>query len=332
MLPSNSDHDAAPEVVVPPENGPVSASFAPPLVGPREERTTLPQCSAYAKAVERARLEALVELLDDDSPTVYAMARRTLENADKLADTALRRALTDPRARMRGRARTTLARRRERGVVRRLLRHAVRPEIDLERALFLLGRLANPELDARPYVRTLDAMAREVVRRTSQEPDELSKALVLPQYLGNELGFIGGEAGFDHPDNIHLHRVLERKRGMPLTLTAVYLFVARRAGLHAAAIPMPGRILLRLYARRRALIVDPFQGGRLRTRGDCVRYLAQHGMVPRPEWFKDATDSQLFGRHVRNLMNSAQIRGLHGLTNDLARVAWLVQRAQPGAE
>ena len=282
----------------------------------------------FAIATERGRLEALVELLDDDSSSVHAMARKTLETAGPLTDSALRRAMRDPRARVRGRARAIHSRRREQGVVRRLLRHATRPEIDLESALFLLGRLQNPDLDARPYRRTLDAMAREVMRRTAREEDGLSRAMVLTQYLGNELGFIGSEVDFDHPDHIHLHRVLETKRGMPLALTAVYLFVARRSGIRAAAIPMPGRVLLRLFARRRSLIVDPFQGGRLRTRTDCVNYLAEHGLVPRPEWFRDADDAILFERHVRNLMSSAQLRGRHRLAHELARVAWLVQRTQ----
>ncbi len=276
--------------------------------------------------IECARLEALVELLDDDSPSVVLAARRMLEGAGKLANGALRHAGRDPRARLRARARAVTARREQVQVMRRLFRHATRPVIDLERALFLLGRLDRFDLDCRPFVATLNAMAAEVARRAIREEHELTRLMVLPQYLGNEMGFIGSEVDFEHPDNIHLHRVLERKRGMPLVLTAIYMFVARRAGMRAAAIPMPGRVLLRLHTSRRSLIVDPFAGGRLRTHADCVRYLAEHRMVPRPEWFRNATDDMLFARHVRNLMNSAQMRGLDRRAHELARLARLLGR------
>ena len=284
--------------------------------------------------IECARLEALVELLDDDSPSVFLAVRRMLEEAGKLADGALRRAAGDSRARLRARARTVSARREQTRVMRRLFRHATRPMIDLERALFLLGRLDRFDLDRRPFVATLNAMAAEVARRAVHEEHELTRLMVLPQYLGNEMGFIGSEADFEHPDNIHLHRVLERKRGMPLILTAIYMFVARRAGMRAAAIPIPGRVLLRLHTSRRSLIVDPFAGGRLRTHADCVRYLAEHGMVPRPEWFRNATDDMLFARHVRNLMNSSQMRGLDRQAHELARLARLLGRthANPQVE
>ena len=70
-------------------------------------------------------------------------------------------------------------------------------------------------------------------------------------------------------------------------------------------------MLLRLYAGPRSLILDPFLGGKARTRQDCVNYLAKHGLVARPQWFADASDTTLFHRHLLNLMGSHQARG-HG--------------------
>jgi regulator of sirC expression with transglutaminase-like and TPR domain len=150
--------------------------------------------------------------------------------------------------------------------------------------------------------------------------------MVLAHYLGNERGLIGSEVDYHHPDHVYLHRAIVRKRGMPLTLTAIYLLVARRAGIRAAAVPLPGHVLLRLYSGRRSLIIDPFRGGRVRTRSDCLRYLAEQGLVPRPSWFRDATDAMLLQRHARNLMNSYQLRGRARLARDLERVAQVLGR------
>ena len=113
---------------------------------------------------------------------------------------------------------------------------------------------------------------------------------------------------------------------MPLTLAGIYLFVARRAGIRAAVVPLPGHVLLRVREGGCALVLDPFHGGTVRTRDDCERYLAQHGLVPRPQWFHDATDRALFQRHVLNLMNSCQLRGLTRRAADLHRIAMVLGR------
>lgn len=274
----------------------------------------------------RARIDALLELLRDDSPSVLRAVREELLAADRLADAPLQRAAQDADPRLRVRARAVLALRERGWTMRRLFGYARKDAIDLERALFLLGRLDRADLDSRPYEKALDAMAAEVRERAAREADPFARPMVLSQFLGNELGFIGSEADLTHPDNIHLHRAIERKTGLPLTLTAIYLFVARRAGIAAAPVALPGRVLLRLYAGKRALLIDPFQGGRARTRSDCIRYLARHGLVPRPDWFHDATDRQLFQRHVLNLMASAQNRGRTQETAELHRLALEIAR------
>jgi regulator of sirC expression with transglutaminase-like and TPR domain len=259
----------------------------------------------------RGQLRLLISLLADESDAVHEAVRLRLLAIGRKALPALRRASGDANARRRGRARTiatTLARRE---VLRRIAGYALRGDIDIERGLYLLASLDRPRFDSRRYERALDAMGAAVRDRVAGATDEPSAPLALSQYLGDELGFVGCEVDFNHPDNVHLHRALEKKRGMPLTLVAIYLLVARRAGLRAAPIALPGRVLLRLYAGARSVIIDPFLGGKARTRQDCVHYLAKHGLVPRPQWFADTSDAALFHRHILNLMGSHQARG-HG--------------------
>jgi len=277
---------------------------------------------------DRARVEALIELLDDESPAVHATVRASLESLGARVLPALRRAARGKLPRRRARARALVATLERTRILRRLLGYALRPELELERGLYLMARLERPDFDCRPYKKALDAMGAEVRARVARAPDGPSAPLALTQYLGNELGFVGSEVEFNHPDNVYLHRALEKKRGMPLTLVAIYLLVARRAGLRAAPVALPGRVLLRLYAGQRSLILDPFLGGRARTRADCMRYLAQHGLVPRAEWFADASDSALFQRHLLNLLGSHQARGLTRETRELQAIVSAVNRAR----
>jgi len=276
----------------------------------------------------RARHALLVGLLGDESPAVLGPVRASLLSAGRAALPALRRAVRSSEARTRGRARTILAQLERQRVLRRLAGYALRPDIDLERGLFLISRLDRPELDRRRYVRALDAMGSAVRARLAAAADGPSAPLALAQYLGDELGFVGCASDFNHPDNVFLHRALEKKRGMPLTLVAIYLLVARRAGLKAAPIALPGRVLLRLYAGPRSLILDPYLGGKARTRQDCVNYLAKHGLVPRPQWFADAPDAALFHRHLLNLMGSHQARGHAREAAELSAVVAGVNRVR----
>ena len=301
---------------------------APRLSGELERGTKAPGEAVVPPAIEALRRQAttLVDLLGDDSPTVHEAVRDELLRLGRPARAALRRALDSPHARRRGRSRAILLELDRRDSVRRLLRHAARPRIDLEQALFLLGGLETPGLDSRPYELALDAMADEVARRIAQESEPLARAMVLTHYLGGELGYLGSEVDYTHRDNIHLHRAIERKRGMPLTLCAIYLLVARRAGLRAGALPLPGHVLLRIRDEGRSLIVDPFHGGRIRTREDCLRYLADHSLAPRPEWFREASDRALFQRQALNLMNSEQMRGFSRRASDLHRIALVLGR------
>jgi regulator of sirC expression with transglutaminase-like and TPR domain len=297
-----------------PGSGPPEGAFVPAgatLEGAQLDSapSETPPPRTRVERARRARTALLIELLGDESNAVLGPVRTELLAAGRSVMPALRRAARSDPARMRARARTVLAHLERQEVVRRLAGYALRGDIDLERGLFLLSRLDHPAFDPRRYAKALDAMGSAVRARLAAAPDGPSAPLALAQYLGDELGFVGSENPFNHPDNVFLHRVIERKRGMPLTLVAIYLLVARRAGLKAAPIALPGRVLLRLYAGPRSLILDPFLGGKARTRQDCVNYLAKHGLVPRPQWFADASDATLFHRQILNLMGSHQARG-----------------------
>ena len=233
----------------------------------------------------------------------------------------LERAKGSEDARVRSQARQLLEALSQEEVLRRLQRHVAREwrEVsELESAFYLLGRLDRPELDARPYVKALDAMAQEVRRRTSHVQDDLRRGRVLVQYLAEELGFGGDVETYTQPDNVYLHRAIERRRGLPLTLCALYTFVASRCGLHTGIVPLPGHVMLRLYGPYNNLIVDPFHGGEARSQEDLQEYLSQHGLSLDPVWMHDARPRPLLLRQVANLQNSLVKVGRRGRARHLA--------------
>lgn len=258
---------------------------------------------------DRSRLRALARLLGDESRIVRDELRRHFHDAGKIGRPALRHAARSSDPRIRGHARTLLLELDRAAVRRRLLSFAARSSLDLEAGLFVLGRLHDPGLDARPYRRALDAFADEVLRRSVSCGTELERAEVLADYLGKTVGFSGSVEDYHHPDHVHLHRVIETRTGLPLTLCAIYVFVARRIGLRASVLPLPGHVMLRLHGLRSSRIIDPFHAGRTRSQAALTSYLAKHNLGFDPRWFRAAGEKSLFLRQVNNLIQTYSERG-----------------------
>ncbi|MCC6407609.1 MAG: transglutaminase family protein [Planctomycetes bacterium] len=258
----------------------------------------------------QTRISALIELLDDDSAVVGREVLRELDRLGRPARAAVRRASRSGVARVRPRARRMQLLLARLAQARRLARYAVRKDLDLERALWLLARFDDPALDVRPYVLALDAMAAEVLRRIEALPATHERVLELARYLGGELGYRGEQEDYHAPGNALLPRVIVEKRGLPLSLCALYLMVARRAGLRAAIVPLPGHVMLRLYGGDKHVIVDPFHEGKVRNERELLKFLAEHGLAFQPTWFRDADDRAMFTRQVANLKTAYTRRGM----------------------
>ena len=270
-----------------------------------------PRTSAVrARRADPARLATLSGLLGDPSPTVWREVRRELRALGAAARPLLRTAARRGEPRARARARLMLLRAGRATVARRLVRFASRDEIDLERGLLLLSRFEQPRLDVRHSIAALDAMGAELADRTEALPPNIERAQELIRFLAEDLGYDGERDDYHHPDNVFLHRAIERKRGLPLTLTALYLCVARRAGISAAPVALPGHVVLRLHDRGGNVLVDPVRLGARLSERDCLAYLARRGLPFRPEWFADASDAHMLERQVRNLRQGYARRDL----------------------
>jgi len=280
--------------------------------GDERLRTSQPPAGVRSVDLNARDVRSAAKLLGEESPTVRQAVRRAFRAHPRLAKHLLAKRSRDEDPRVRAHVRVLQLSFGREEVVRRMLRHLARPKIDLERALFLLGRFDDPRLDARPFQRALDGFAREFTKRSAGLTEELDRGRALARYLGEEVGFRGVSDGRYPPTDVFVHRAIETRRGLPLTLTAIYSFVARRAGLRVGIVPLPGHIMLRLYGRRQNLIVDPFHGGEARSQAALMHYLAQNGLAFRSIWFRDADERGLLLRQVRNLSHSLEIHERRG--------------------
>lgn len=156
----------------------------------------------------------------------------------------------------------------------RFARILAQPEaaIDLPEAALLVACEEYPELDVEGYRARLVALGHEAQRRVAGlDPAESVQAV--SRLLFVEMGFSGNEEHYYDPRNSFLNDVLDRRRGVPITLATVFIEVGRRAGLEAHGVGLPGHFITRVEMPGGPWLLDPFHGGARLTLDDCQQRL-----------------------------------------------------------
>ena len=145
--------------------------------------------------------------------------------------------------------------------------------IDLDQAALLIAAEEYPSLDVGAYLERLDRLAEGVAAQLGAAGSDRERVGILNRRLFVEHGFRGNRDDYYDPRNSYLNDVLDRKTGIPLTLSLVYMEVARRLGLAVCGIGFPGHFLVKCVGEEE-VVVDPFFGRSLTGR-DCEERLRE---------------------------------------------------------
>jgi regulator of sirC expression with transglutaminase-like and TPR domain len=172
---------------------------------------------------------------------------------------------------------------------------------DLETGCWLLARTRYPDLNQSAYAARLDELARELRERLTGRETPRATIEVCNRHLFQTLGFRGNKEDYYDPDNSYLNRVLDRRLGIPISLGALYLALARRLRFPLHGINLPGHFVLAWQTRGGRFFIDPFNEGRGLTENDCREYCAQMGLEFRRESLSIASPRQILLRMCSNL-------------------------------
>jgi regulator of sirC expression with transglutaminase-like and TPR domain len=195
--------------------------------------------------------------------------------------------------------------------------------LDLAGAALWLAAEEYPELDPQVYLGRLESLAERVRVAHARRPGPFAALEALRSVLVEEEGFAGNTDDYYDPRNSFLNEVLERRVGIPITLSLVWIEVARRAGIDLEGVNLPGHFVVRLLDRRSSLLVDPFCEGMLLTPEGCEERLRQtHGEDARlsVEDLAAAGSKQILVRMLNNL------RLVYLETEDYGRALAVVDR------
>jgi regulator of sirC expression with transglutaminase-like and TPR domain len=183
-----------------------------------------------------------------------------------------------------------------------------------------------PQLDTQGVLAGIDALAHRLRRRIPADAVAVQRLRWLNRYFFQELGFSGNANDYYDPANSYLHRVLETRRGIPITLALIYVELATQIGLSAHGVAFPGHFLAKLRMSQGEVVIDPFTGQSLSRdtleemlvpykRAGAGRFQAPLGL-----FLQAAPAREVLARMLRNL------KEIHRNAEDWTRLLSVTQR------
>ena len=276
------------------------------------------------------QINALIHLLSDQDPQIAQTIHDQLVAVGQPALPLLTRAQAQSDAgRLTDRIGSVIADIKRTEVERafRALLTAKTGPIDLERGAFLIAQAAYPGLDIPPYQSQIENMVAALRQRWTTDIPPRQAIQVINDYLFHELGFKGNTREYYDPDNSFLHRVLDRRVGIPISLSALYLLVGQRLNVPVVGIGLPGHFMVGL--RTEPVFIDCFNQGVVLSQGDCGKFLQEYGVEFESRYFAPTPNEHILARMLRNLVAIYENRDEPDHADRFSRMLAMIERMGP---
>lgn len=178
------------------------------------------------------------------------------------------------------------------------------PELDLARVALTIALPEYPELDVTRYLSCMDRLAESVSELTGATEDAYRRLACVDYVLFKDQGFKGNSEDYYDPENSFLNRVIARKRGIPITLSVLYMEVCRRVGLRVQGVGFPGHFLVKTVCDGEEIFVDPFHNGSILSSSDLQGLLDKmYGgrLEVQPEYLAAVSSRHIVQRMLNNI-------------------------------
>ncbi|MDP3702452.1 MAG: transglutaminase-like domain-containing protein [Hylemonella sp.] len=172
-----------------------------------------------------------------------------------------------------------------------------------------LGQDDYPQLDVQQVLAEVDVLLDRLHRRLPADAPPMHRLRMLNHFFFHDLHFSGNLNHYHDPQNSYLHRVLERRRGIPVSLAVLWLELAQGLGLPAHGVGFPGHFLVKVNLPHAQVVIDPFTGQslsreELQARADAWR--SSHGLAGAPDlhlghYLQAMSAREIVARMLRNL-------------------------------
>lgn len=203
-------------------------------------------------------------------------------------------------------------------------------EINVPRAALQISRaVAYPDLNVASYMGILHELSEEAADHIDEYAPVSTQAEQLSYYLFRTLGFRGNTEHFNDPKNSFLNDVIDRRLGIPITLSLLYVDIATRLGVPAYGIGLPGHYIVGIRDQEADIWIDPYHGGRRLDLTDCVELIRLATGYEGPleaGWFAPYPARSVLSRLLSNLRASYVA---HSEWSAATAVIQLLRQVQP---
>ncbi|MEX0829884.1 MAG: transglutaminase-like domain-containing protein [Nitrospirales bacterium] len=204
---------------------------------------------------------------------------------------------------------------------------------DWEQGAFLIAKLAYPNLEIPHYVECLDRLAEEFrTKWLATEVPSGKAARLLSNFLFKDKGFSGNREEYYDPDNSYLNRVMDTRQGIPISLSALYVFVGKRLRLPVVGVGMPGHFLVKLEGETPAQFVDCFNGGTILREQDCEQFMTASGLAFNKQLLEKSSTPTILARMLRNLLSIYEQESEEPMARRVRAFLELLENEPPDAE
>jgi len=168
---------------------------------------------------------------------------------------------------------------------------------NLEEACWALAGILDPSGDVAGARHNLTVWGRMLLLKIAGAISTRERVRILSRFLVDELHFRGNQEDYYNPANSILTKVIETRRGLPITMSCLAIFLSHRAGMNVVGINLPGHFIV----RHSDVFFDPFHGGRILNITDCEEILRCQGLEPTADCFAVATPRRILQRMLCNL-------------------------------
>ncbi len=175
----------------------------------------------------------------------------------------------------------------------------------LFRAALLIARLDNPELRVNDYHEELDRMAAEIAGIIAKKDGITEKVRAIGTYLFKNNGFHGSRSDYYSRSNSYLNEVIDDREGIPITLSLLFMELARLVGVEMHGLALPGHFAICYESDGKRIIIDSFDGGTVMELETADTILSEAGMRIDSSRMETATPPEIICRMLRNLQTIA---------------------------
>jgi regulator of sirC expression with transglutaminase-like and TPR domain len=178
---------------------------------------------------------------------------------------------------------------------------------DIAECALLVAQNEYPGLDIAAYINQLDQIAERLRARLPADAGKPHIISMLNHYLFRELGYSGNVDNYYDPRNSFLNDVIDRRVGIPITLSILYMEIGRRVGVNLEGISFPGHFLAKCVTDQGVIVLDPFNKGASLSEKDLRERLRQSGgsandlATPLATLLRPASPHEILLRLARNL-------------------------------